>query len=37
MGNPRGLSETGGQWKFGGGDEAVDPLVIDESAVVTIP
>lgn len=37
MGNPRGLTQTGGQWKFGGGDGTVDPLVIDESDVITIP
>ena len=36
MGNPRGLTATGGVWSFGGGNGKVDPLVIDETSVITL-
>ena len=37
MGNARGLTPDGGNWVFGGGDGSVDPLVLDETSVITIP
>ncbi|HRU43121.1 MAG TPA: alpha-amylase family glycosyl hydrolase, partial [Spirochaetota bacterium] len=37
MSNPRGLEEVSAQYRFGGGDGLVDPLVMDETAIITIP
>jgi len=35
-GNFRPLTPTGGQWDFGGG-QPTDPLIIDDTAVITLP
>ena len=32
----RGLKEIASQWTFGGGDGAVDPLIIDDTAVIPL-
>lgn len=37
MGNPRGLETVAAQYKFGGGDGLVDPLVMDETTIISIP
>ena len=35
-GNFRPLTPSGGQWDFGGG-QTTDPLIIDDTAIITLP
>ena len=37
MGDLRGMAVAPSGWKFGGGDISTDPLVIDETSIMTIP